>query len=443
MNNSDLISMGFKNLWRRKARTILTVLGVIIGTSSIVIMLSLGIAMNENFKHQLEKMGSINVIDVYSGDRYGNGDDDDRQKKGEAKLNEDTLAQFEAIPGVDVVTPVMEKYVVISAGNLQADMSIIAMDPSKMQDMGIKLAKGRYVNGYDNNAFIFGAKTGENFYDPKSRDPYAEMGENNIDLMNERLKLSMDGGGRDSHSSAVKVDAVGIIQEGSYESDWSAYTSLESLEKMIEKNEKNMEKQSSGNSDERSDKRRRKKDQGYEKAKVKVNDIERVEDVKTVIEDMGFQARSLTEILEQMKKTSAGIQAVLGGIGAVSLFVAALGITNTMIMSIYERTREIGVMKVIGARISDIKRLFLFEAGMIGFTGGVAGILLSYGVSIIINHVGKSLMGEFGSQASLSVIPIWLVLSALAFSTFVGLASGYYPARRAMNLSALEAIKNE
>ncbi|KDR94725.1 ABC-type transport system, involved in lipoprotein release, permease component [Peptoclostridium litorale DSM 5388] len=441
MNNSDLISMGFKNLWRRKARTILTILGVIIGTSSIVIMLSLGIAMNENFKHQLEKMGSINVIDVYSGDRYG--DDDERQKKGEVQLNDDMLKQFEAISGVEVVTPVIEKYVVITAGNLQADMSIIAMDPSKMKDMGIKLAKGRFVNEHDKNALIFGAKTGENFYDPKSRDPYEDMGENNIDIMNERLKLSMDGGARESHSSAIKVDAVGVIQEGSYESDWSAYTSIETLEKMIEKNEKQMKKQSKDAEDGKENKKNRKKDKGYEKAKVKVEDIERVEEVKAVIEGMGFQARSLTEILEQMKKTSAGIQAVLGGIGAVSLFVAALGITNTMIMSIYERTREIGVMKVIGAKISDIKRLFLFEAGMIGFTGGVVGILLSYCVSLLINHVGKSLMGEFGEQASISVIPIWLVLSALVFSTFVGLASGYYPARRAMNLSALEAIKNE
>ncbi len=162
-----------------------------------------------------------------------------------------------------------------------------------------------------------------------------------------------------------------------------------------------------------------------------------------MIEGMGFQTRSLTDILESMKKTSAGIQGILGGIGAVSLLVAALGITNTMIMSIYERTREIGVMKVLGAKLFDIKKLFLFEAAMIGLLGGLVGLMISYGGSVLINHIAGKMMGEFAMDNKISIIPIWLAGGALIFSAMVGIISGYYPANRAMKLSALEAIKTE
>jgi len=125
--------------------------------------------------------------------------------------------------------------------------------------------------------------------------------------------------------------------------------------------------------------------------------------------------------------------------------VAALGITNTMIMSIYERTREIGIMKVIGAALKDIKRLFLFEAGMIGFLGGIMGIGISYLLSLLLNALSANAgyyMG-MGGEVKISVIPLWLVFAVIGLSTLVGLVSGYYPARRAMKLSALEAIKTE
>lgn len=144
------------------------------------------------------------------------------------------------------------------------------------------------------------------------------------------------------------------------------------------------------------------------------------------------------------------IQAVLGGIGAMSLLVAALGITNTMVMSIYERTREIGVMKVLGCLLTDIRKLFLWEAGIIGFTGGVVGLLLSILASFLLNRFGGDLGGLLGggyapdgTRLPISVIPVWLAVSSVGFATLVGLLSGFYPANRAMKLSALEAIRNE
>jgi len=159
----------------------------------------------------------------------------------------------------------------------------------------------------------------------------------------------------------------------------------------------------------------------------------------------------MAESLEQANKTQAVMQGVLGGIGAISLLVAAIGIANTMVMAIYERTREIGIMKVIGARLKDIRRLFLYESSMIGFIGGLLGIGFSFGVSYLLNSLGPQLFGGggigigigMGGETKLSIIPAWLAITGMAFSAFIGLISGFFPARKATKISALSAIHTE
>ena len=155
----------------------------------------------------------------------------------------------------------------------------------------------------------------------------------------------------------------------------------------------------------------------------------------------------MADSLEGIEETSKTIQAVLGGIGSITLLVAAIGIINTMIMSIYERTREIGIMKVIGASFFDIRMLFLTEAGLIGLMGGIFGLGFSYGASRVINHLASGFINQGmppGDMSnSLSVIPPWLALFALGFSILIGLVAGLYPADRAVRLSPISAIRNE
>ena len=139
-----------------------------------------------------------------------------------------------------------------------------------------------------------------------------------------------------------------------------------------------------------------------------------------------------------MQQSSRSIQATLGGIGAVSLFVAAIGIANTMMMSIYERTKEIGVMKVLGCDMAAIRNMFLAEAGFIGLIGGVVGIVLSYMISAIINFVLRD-----SYYSNVSYIPPYLTLLALIFAVVIGMVAGLFPALRAMRLSPLAAIRNE
>ena len=176
------------------------------------------------------------------------------------------------------------------------------------------------------------------------------------------------------------------------------------------------------------------------------------------IKDMGFETYSLDSIREPMQKQMQQQQLFLGSLAAISLLVAAIGITNTMIMSIYERTREIGVMKVLGCKIGNIRVVFLMEAGLIGFCGGVMGVAVSFGISKLLNYLAVSgslgegggflgsLMGGMGMMSGgsqLSIIPLWLIVASIVFATVIGLVSGFYPANRAVKISALEAIKHE
>ena len=189
----------------------------------------------------------------------------------------------------------------------------------------------------------------------------------------------------------------------------------------------------------------------YDSLLVKVRDIQQVEPVETSIQKLGYTTESMESVRKPMEKEARQKQLMLGGLGAISLIVAALGITNTMIMSISERTREIGVMKSLGCYVYDIRVLFLSEAGAIGFLGGIIGCLISFLISLIINLVSLGLAPEnllpaaLGGPAvnRLSVIPPWLYLFAILFSIFIGLGSGYYPANKAVQVSALEAIKSD
>lgn len=434
MRSSDLISMGFRNLWRRKLRTFLTVLGVIIGTASIVIMVSLGFGMTEGFREQLAEIGNLHVITVNRSYDYG-GD----SRKEKLILDDKAVSTFAGIKGVQAVTPILESYVRITSGKYTTHVSIKGIIPETMEAFDYKLKDGRLLQEEDTLSLVFGSYVPSTFYNPKDRnfwnnwDPERSY----VDVLKDRMELTFDTdyyGPNDKKKppKTYKINGVGILDSGDYENDYYVFMPLSQMKKLMNENRKNSRQQGSGT-----------KQEGYNEVKVKVADINDVQTVQQQIKDMGYSAYSLNDMLESMQETAATLQAVLGGIGAVSLLVAALGITNTMIMSIYERTREIGIMKVIGASLSDIRRLFLLEAGIIGLTGGLIGIALSYGASYILNRSNFSLLGMGAVGARISIIPIWLALATICFSTLVGILSGFYPARRAMKLSALEAIKTE
>ncbi len=461
MRSFDIILMGLKNLFRRKTRTILTVLGVVIGTAAIVVMVSLGIGMNENFNEQLKQMGSLNIINV---NKYRNNPDGMSSNPQDIVLDDKTVAAIRAIKGVQAVTPIAEAYVKLVSGKYVAYTPVLGIDAKSMADFDYKIADGRILQEGDVEQIVVGSGISMNFYNPKNMYG-GMMGAQGpaVDVMKDKLELTFDmqygekrptgAGGQENTKPAklYKVKAVGLLEQtNDYQKDYYIYMNLNQLQKMIKDN--NKQTQGQGNSFGMSMYGGASTTNGYERIMVMVKNINDVDAIQKQIDEMGYGTSSLADIRKPMQKQAQTIQLVLGGIGAISLLISALGITNTMIMSIYERTREIGVMKVLGCKMKNIRQLFLFESGIIGFIGGLVGVLLSYLTSWILNTVGKGFMnlggmgfgmGMGGETARISVIPLWLALLSVVFAILIGLISGFSPARRAMKLSALEAIKSE
>lgn len=438
MNTKDLISMAVRNLLKRKLRTVLTVLGVVIGTASIVVMISIGIGMNESFAKQLEGWGSLQVVDVSpsGGMDYDEESGRMKQTKKQDPLDDKAVETFKQIEHVEAVSPIKQNYFMLGAGKYVADANIIGIDPAAMEALGYEVEQGRTLSAEDTKAVVVGGAV--EFYDPKLSWEMRMSGEPpEVEILDKKIEVSYDWnyGTRyaDKSIKPVKMEVVGTLPEESSDS-WSVFMPIKELDKLQKLQETWQNKQYGGRSSSSSQNQKKE----YDQVRVKVDDMDNVQEVQQQIKDMGFRANSLTDQLEAMKETTKMLRIVLGAIGAISMVVAAISITNTMVMAIYERTREIGIMKVIGASLRDIKLLFLTEAAFIGLAGGLVGAVVSFGVSQIVNLVAA----QQGSEMT-SSIPIWLYLGAIAFATGIGILSGYLPAQRAMRLSALTAIKTE
>jgi putative ABC transport system permease protein len=180
----------------------------------------------------------------------------------------------------------------------------------------------------------------------------------------------------------------------------------------------------------------------YSKLKVKVQSKEYLDPARTAIVDKGYIVSALSDIIEQANQVFEIVQIVLASFGIVALIVSAIGMFNTMTIALLERTQEIGIMKALGATNVDIWNMFLAESVIIGFFGGLGGILIGVLTGELFNYLINLLAGAFGGQSiDIFYTPVWFILTIIAFSTFVGLMTGFYPARRAAKINCLEALR--
>ena len=477
MSFYDLMSMSLGNLWRRKLRTILTVLGVLIGTTSIVAMLSLAFGMKQQMMEQYESMGSVTQINVSPGGGM-DSDSSGSQTDTSTMLTESNMEMFQGMEHVKSVSPQLTFDGTMKSGRYSGYANMIGVDQSMLDSQ--ELDKGEVPKaGNSGTLQVLGGNqllTGFGYVQGDEYVDYYSTGElPPIDLMTQIHQLQVyndatesetvdqtastdastedspgdgdsDSAGDDAAAQPAednsmlnfRIKITGIMAGGLEEYNNYSQSLLVNLDDLKSYLTKNFGKGKIPGQPKPNGKPLN--EWVYTTIVVEVDQADNVEDVMKSIQDMGFFANSNKELIDSAQKSLQIVELVLGGIGMVAFLVAAIGFANTMMMSTYERTKEIGVMKVLGCDMRDIQKLFLAEAGFIGLIGGIVGLLLSCGVSSLINHFSAGMEGIGGN---ISVIPWWLALAAVAFSTLMGMVAGYFPARRAMKLSPLAAIHTE
>lgn len=390
----DYALLSLKNLSHRKFRTFLTLLGVIIGIAAVVSMISIGTGMKVALKEQLEVLGTDKLI-VSTPQVLGG-----RTKE----LTDDDADAIDGVMGVSLVSPLYSVSTNVKFRGEEKTGTVWGLDPEKAEKTfagtsGYTLLEGRWIGKGDRNKITVGYGIHDDFFERK-----VHVG-NTVYIREHPFQV------------------VGIFkQTGDRDSDYAIYADIDQLRQIM----------------------------GKEKeitiVIVRIKEGSNIEQVAMRIENLlekrlgekNFVVLTPKQIVEQVGETFKIVQIVFGGIAAVSLVVGGIGIANTMVMNVLERTVEIGIMKSVGASREHILRIFLFESGMIGIVGGGIGVLFGYAISKAINIAARKYLGQ---GILYTTVTPEMALLALAFAFVVGIISGIYPAYKASKLDPVEALR--
>ncbi|WP_066922908.1 ABC transporter permease [Murdochiella massiliensis] len=461
MRNVELLLLAWRNLMRRKSRTILTVISVVIGAVAIILMLSFGYGIEDSNRRQMEQFAQLNAIRVEPTSYQ----DPTNSQMGsrEGYLRDEEIKKIKQIAHVkDALGMKYMSYEIVfkdPALSMFGEMAAIDFDALRKTQMEMK--EGSLPRDTKKNPFIVGNAITVFRYNTKN---FREMPKpvKDLDFTHQKVMLrSFDYGksddtpnnnimiGNQDQAAKLPLTYAGTFSKSDLLVPRGIYISFDTLERM----QKEEEKRSRGDNPNPDDpsatptKRltRGKKTRHYDNAIVTVDDISYTQQVIDEINDMQLNAYANSDSIRGQEEAMRVVRWIFAGIGSISLLISAIGIANTMLMSIHERTREIGVMKVIGAQIGDIRLIFLVESMLIGIIGGIIGVLFSYLFSFGINHFfAQSMLGDgYDIEQKISLIPFWLPFAAFGFSALIGLVAGYLPAKRATQISAIEAIRTE
>ncbi len=403
----DYLFLAFNNLKRRKLRSWLTMIGIFIGIAAVVALISLGQGMQNAIEKQFEVLGA-NKITVMG--KAGFIVSPIASELSSKPLTEKDIEVIKKIQGVEAITGYLVKSLEVEFREEKREILISGMDPEgyvKIFEETYNIEKGRDFLPKDKKKIVIGHNTANKDFSKKIR-----VGN----------KLTIAG---------EDFEVVGILEKiGSPPDDSSIIMTLNSMREITgEKEILSMIFVEAG--------------KGYDVDKV-AGQIEKEmkksrgekldEDPKT------FSVSTSEQLLDVFANIIGIVQGVLVGIAAISLLVGGVGIMNTMYMSILERTKEIGTMKAIGARNSDILFIFLFESGFLGLVGGTIGIIIGISIAKGAEYIVSAALGTDLLKASFSV---YLAVGALAFSFLIGTLSGILPALQAAKLKPADALRYE
>ena len=488
MSFFDILHLALRNLRQAKLRATLTTMGVIVGVAVIVTMVSFGLGLQSNMLERFQALDFFNEIQVY-GRGLGNlagldrparrNEDGRRDPSGRADktptriLDDAGIKEMAAISGVAYVEPSVNFMVYVrSNGKLLSQFVGGANIPNastrfqnfaagqmiSAPDVDEAVVSERFLRdfGYEKPADAVG-KTIE-LLAPPSPDTGSEEDQEEEEERPNFFGIPLDDPGFDESAPDVETRSFRIagvlaaeVREGAGQGGMRGmmptagiYIPLPDAHDWATRHRGPMAQvalalaRRGGNLAEG-------QTEGYDLAIVRVSNPAQLAAVRQKITDLGFGSFSIVDELDQIRTVFLIIDSVLGLLGGISLLVASFGIANTMIMSILERTREIGIMKAIGAEDREIKLIFFVEAAVIGVTGGVVGVLLAWGIDTLANRLAYRfiLKPQGASFIDFFDLPPYLWLGAILFALLVSIAAALYPAARAARIDPVRALRHD
>jgi ABC-type antimicrobial peptide transport system permease subunit len=426
MRLSDTFIAATQNLGRRKVRTILTSIGVFVGILTVVTMVSLGVGIQQQVTDTIKQLGlqTVFVTPRISGGQNGAPNVNvagTGRIRPTVPLNNEAVEKIAQVSGVISVEVMLSlptppgMTVTIDGKTLPLSLADRSPQANLFEAPTTFVAGGALPGSADARGLVLSTRVLQSA-------GYAQADVPSLLGKQATITVTAPRGEQQTFDTTV----VGI-------SEGFNPAQLGNADKLAIKewwyNDPNILETD-----------------GYSAAIVHTDSLNSATNVsKTIQGDMGFDSATLQTFLDQVNRIFSILQVMLSSIGLLALFVASIGIVNTMIMAIYERTREIGILKALGSSNGEILRMFMIEAGLIGLLGGIVGVILGWGLGIVLNAVIRN---YFKSQqvpidAPFFVVTPELVIAALLFATLVGVAAGLYPSFRAARLNPLTALRHE
>lgn len=413
----DIFRLSLSHVKKSKLRSWLTIIGIVIGVAAVVAIISIGQGMQASVQARLASLGA-DLITVTPGFSRAGGFEG-RGGGGAAAINltDRDANTIKQVPGVLYVDGMVSGSSDIRLGTEKTSVSVSGVDTSVWRSMvTTQLEAGRYLQPGDSNAVVIGNNLAHTtFLEPITLNKPIVIGGTSFKVVG-IFVLSGGGFGGGGGDNAVIM---------------SANYARKVITQNISKNQ-------------------------FTSILVKIADPALADTTVTGITQkllperhvnprtQDFTVTAFAAIQQQISSVVQSISLFLAAIAAVSLLVGAVGIANTMFMSIMERTRQIGLLKALGATDSEVMKLFIIESGLFGFVGGVIGIIFGILVSVIISAVGIRLIGgPGGAGAATPIVSPGLITFALAFSVLVGIISGIMPARTAAKMNPVDALRFE
>ena len=402
---NESIKMAIDGMISNKLRTLLTLLGIIIGVGAVIAMVSLGFGVKEQIKDNISRLGS-NLLIVQSGGRTATGA---RIQAGSgARLtDEDAKAIEKNIDGIKYVAPMVSRGYQLVVGNQNWTTNVQGSTPNIIDIRDYTLEEGRHINYHDmagkDRVCVIGKTIVENLF--PDGDPVGKT----IRINKAPFKVVGVLGAKGQSSGGQDQDDVVFVPLTTAMNRMMGITYVNNI--TIQAMNENV----------------------IDNVQAEVENLLRVRHRIKNADDDDFSVRNLAALMDTMMSTANTITMLLGCIAAISLLVGGIGIMNIMLVSVTERTREIGIRKALGATYNNILLQFLIESAVIGIIGGFLGVVLGIGASYAI-----SAFAEWKTVISIPIIVISVV-----FSVGIGVFFGIYPARKAALLDPIEALRYE